>query len=129
MGLPIVDQFNKGGNCKLQGGLFIFIGKFSMGIFNIGGNCKLQFPQMKGGCVTLHLIQMKFVLVIAHPPSHCLNDRQHIGGCGIIIPSNELVVSKWGYSTLLKIVGPGHFEGIVGLEVNKSNCGVVIKQL
>ena len=53
VGLPIVDQFNKGGNCKLQGGLFIFIGKFSMGIFNIGGNCKLQFPQMKGGCVTL----------------------------------------------------------------------------
>ena len=52
VGLPIVDQFNKGGNCKLQGGLFIFIGKFSMGIFNIGGNCKLQFPEMKGVCKT-----------------------------------------------------------------------------
>jgi hypothetical protein len=26
VGLPIVYQFNKGGNCKLQGGLFIFIG-------------------------------------------------------------------------------------------------------
>ena len=62
VGLPIVDQFNKGGNCKLQGGLFIFIGKFSMGIFNIGGNCKLQFPQMKGGCVTLPFLQMTFFL-------------------------------------------------------------------
>jgi hypothetical protein len=49
-----------------------------------------------------------------------LNEWQHIGGCGIIIPSNELVVSKWGYCTLLKIVGPGQFEGIVGLEVNKN---------
>jgi hypothetical protein len=48
-----------------------------------------------------------------------LNEWQHKGGCGIIIPSNELVVSKWGNGTLLKIVGPGHFEGIVGLEVNK----------
>jgi hypothetical protein len=79
VGLPILDQFNKGGNCKLQGGIFIFIGKFSMGIFNIGGNCKLQFPQMDG---------------IPHPPSHCLNEWQHKGGCGIIITSNELVVSK-----------------------------------
>jgi hypothetical protein len=33
VGLPVY-QFNKGGNCKLQGGLFI-IGKFSMGLFNI----------------------------------------------------------------------------------------------
>jgi hypothetical protein len=32
-----LDKFNKGGNCKLQGGLFIFIGKFSMGIFNKEG--------------------------------------------------------------------------------------------
>jgi hypothetical protein len=39
VGLPIVDQFNKGGNCKLQGDLFIFFAKFSMGMFNIGGNC------------------------------------------------------------------------------------------
>ncbi len=96
VGLPIVYQFNKEGNCKLQVGLFIFIAKFSMGIFNVGGNCKLQLPPMKAGCVTLHLIQMKFVLVIPHPPSHCLNERQYKGGCGIIIPSNELVVSKWG---------------------------------
>jgi hypothetical protein len=37
VGHAIVYQFNKGGNCKLQGGLFIFILKLSMGIFNIGG--------------------------------------------------------------------------------------------
>jgi hypothetical protein len=64
VGLPIVYQFNKEVNCKLQGGLFIFIGKFNMGVFNIGGICKLLFPQMIGGCVTLHFIQMKFVLFI-----------------------------------------------------------------
>jgi hypothetical protein len=34
-----LDKFNKEGNCKLQGGLFIVIGKFSMGQLNIGGNC------------------------------------------------------------------------------------------
>jgi hypothetical protein len=96
LGLPIVYQFNKGGNCKLQGGLFIFIRKSSMGIFNIGGNCKLQFPQMKGGCVTINFIQIKFALFIPHPPSHCLNEMQHKGGCGILIPPNDLVVSKWG---------------------------------
>jgi hypothetical protein len=37
--------------------------QFSRGIFDIGGNCKIQFPQMKGGCVTLQFHQMKFVLV------------------------------------------------------------------
>jgi hypothetical protein len=66
-----------------------------MDIFNIGGNCKLQFPQTKVECVTLHVVQMKFVLVIPLPPSHWLNERQDKGGCGTIIPSNELVVSKW----------------------------------
>ena len=65
-----------------------------MGIFNIGGNCKLQFSQMKGGCVTLHFLQMKFVLVIPYPPSHCLNEMQNKGGCGVVILSNELVVYK-----------------------------------
>jgi hypothetical protein len=25
VGLPIVDQFNRGGNCKFQGGLIIFL--------------------------------------------------------------------------------------------------------
>jgi hypothetical protein len=86
VGLPIGYQFNKGGNRKLQGGLFIFIGKFSMSIF----------LQMKGGFATLHFIQMKFVLVIPYPPSHCLNERQYKVGCGILICSNKLVVSKWG---------------------------------
>ena len=85
VGPPNVYQFNKGGNCKLQGGLFIFIEKFSMGIFNIGGNCKLQLPQMKGGCVTLHLLQMKFVLVIPHPPLHCLNERQEVWNCNLAL--------------------------------------------
>ncbi len=60
--LPIVDQFNKRVKCKLQGGLFIFFLKFSVGIFNTGGNCKLQFPQMKGGCVTLHFNHIKLLL-------------------------------------------------------------------
>jgi hypothetical protein len=94
VGLPIVDH--KGGNCRLQGELFILIAKFSMGLFNTGGNCKLQFTQMKGGCVIPHFTHMKFVLVILHPPSHCLNERH-------IIPSNELVVCKLVLSTFLKL--------------------------
>ena len=41
-----LDEFNKGGNCKLQEGVLIYIEKFSMGKFNKGGNCKLQFPEV-----------------------------------------------------------------------------------
>ncbi len=77
-----LDKFNKGGNCKLQGWLFIFIEKFSNGIFNTGGNCKLQLPQMKGVCLTLQFLQMKIVLVIPHPPLRCLNERKLKGRCG-----------------------------------------------
>ena len=40
------DEFNKGGNCKLQEGVLIYMEKFSMGKFNKGGNCKLQFPEV-----------------------------------------------------------------------------------
>ena len=41
-----LDVFNKGGNCKLQEGVLIYIEKTSMGTFNKGGNCKLQFPEV-----------------------------------------------------------------------------------
>ena len=40
-----LDEFYKGGNCKLQEGALLYIEKTSMGKFNIGGNCKLQFPE------------------------------------------------------------------------------------
>jgi hypothetical protein len=57
------DQFNKGGNCELQKIIFIIISKFSKCVFNLEGNCKIQYPKMKGGCVTLHFLQLKFVLL------------------------------------------------------------------
>jgi hypothetical protein len=41
-----LDKFNKGGNCKLQRGVLIFIVKLSMVQFEKGGSCKLQFPQV-----------------------------------------------------------------------------------
>ena len=41
-----LDEFNKGGNCKVQEGVLIYIEKTSMGKFNKGGNCKLQFPEV-----------------------------------------------------------------------------------
>jgi hypothetical protein len=92
----IMDQFNKGGNCKLQERIFNIISKFSMGISNIGGNRKIQFPQMKGGCVTIQFLQMKFVLVIPHSLSRCLNLRLQKGVWKILIPWNELVNSTGG---------------------------------
>jgi hypothetical protein len=72
-----LDNFNKGGNYKLQGRVFIFIEKFSMGQFNKGGNCKLQFPQIEEGRVTLQFLQMKFFLVI-HTFPHIVWIRRNI---------------------------------------------------
>ena len=37
-----LNKFTKGGNCKIQKGVLIYIEKQSMGKFNKGGNCKLQ---------------------------------------------------------------------------------------
>ena len=37
-----LNKFTKGGNCKIQKGVLIYIEKQSMGKFNKGGNSKLQ---------------------------------------------------------------------------------------
>ena len=41
-----MDEFNKGGNCKVQEGVLNYTEKTSMGKFNKGGNCKSQFPEV-----------------------------------------------------------------------------------